>query len=107
VLFSSMFSDVIEDVKIDGSEKVEGFVLSANNFFNKIVLSSGAIIGGALLTLLGFDADLTKVEEYESGFFLACFVALTSVITTIVSIFLLKKYKIDRRSHNLNIQGTR
>ena len=107
VLFSSMFSDVIEDVKIDGSEKVEGFVLSANNFFNKIVLSSGAIIGGALLTFLGFDVDLTQVEEYDSGFVLACIVALTSVITTMVSIFLLKKYKIDRRSHNQNIQGTR
>ena len=107
VLFSSMFSDVIEDVKIDASEKVEGFVLSANNFFNKIVLSSGAIIGGALLTFLGFDADLTQVEEYDSGFVLACIVALTSVITTMVSIFLLKKYKIDRRSHNQNIQGTR
>ena len=99
VVFSSMFSDVVEDHQKNTLSRSEGLIISVNGL-------SGKILGGVgiLLSLVGFGEDGSLENKREAVTSLAIFSTALLFIIAPISLFFISKYKINKSIHEDNLK---
>ncbi|MFT5134151.1 MAG: GPH family glycoside/pentoside/hexuronide:cation symporter [Gammaproteobacteria bacterium] len=106
VMLDSMMADVVEDSEVQTSRRSEGLFYAARSFASKAVSALGIILAGSIVTLVGMDGikgveDMTDVmREDLASFFLPAYCGLY-----FLAIFLISKYKIDRETHQTNLEA--
>ena len=104
ILIASMFSDIVEQQELKTNLRLDGFVLSANNFINKTILSGGLLVSGVILTLVGFDTAITITEKEFAAFKLGIFSVATIFVLLPIAIFFVSKYQISKHIHQVNLK---
>ena len=105
ILIASMFSDIIEEMEVSSGKRSDGFVLSANNFVNKLILSGGAIFNGLVLSFAGFNEAGNVVEQELAIQKLSILIMSSVVVFFPVALFFISKYKITMRQHEENLRA--
>lgn len=101
---NSMLADVVEEIEVRTGKRAEGLLFSADAFFSKAVSGVGILISGGILALIAFPAKARPgVVPMETLWDLGA-VYLPSVgLLTVVVIFTLSRFPIDRRRHEANL----
>jgi GPH family glycoside/pentoside/hexuronide:cation symporter len=106
VMLDSMMADVVEDSEVQTSRRSEGLFYAARSFASKAVSALGIILAGSIVSLVGMDGikgveDMTDVMRGDlASFFLPSYCGLY-----FLAIFLISKYKIDRETHQANLEA--
>ena len=103
ILIASMFSDTTEHHLTLTGVRLDGLILSANNFFNKSILGFGILFTGILLTTVGFEAAVTILEKEQAVIRLAIFNILVGVTLGPCALFILSYYNISKKDHENNL----
>lgn len=105
VMLDSMMADVVEDSEVKTSRRSEGLFYAARSFANKAISALGIVLAGSIVTLVGMDGmqgveDMTSTMRIELvSFFLPTYCGLY-----FLAIYLISRYRIDRDSHNQNLE---
>jgi len=106
VMLDSMMADVVEDSEVKTSRRSEGLFYAARSFAGKAVSALGIILAGSIVSLVGMDgmqsvADMTDAMRIDlATFFLPAYCGLY-----FLAIFLISRYRIDRDTHNMNLEA--
>ena len=104
-MLDSMMADVVEDSEVQTSRRSEGLFYAARSFAGKAVSALGIVLAGSIVSLVGMDgiksvADMTDAMRLElATFFLPLYCGLY-----MLAIYLISRYRIDRDSHNKNLE---
>ena len=104
-MLDSMMADVVEDSEVQTSRRSEGLFYAARSFAGKAVSALGIILAGSIVSLVGMDGiksveDMTDAMRLElATFFLPLYCGLY-----MLAIYLISRYRIDRDSHNKNLE---
>jgi len=108
VMLDSMMADVVEDSEVQTSRRSEGLFYAARSFAGKAVSALGIVLAGSIVSLVGMDG-IKSVEDMTDGmrvelatFFLPLYCGLY-----LVAIYLISRYRIDRDTHNMNLEALR
>ena len=99
-------ADVVEDSEVQTNRRSEGLFYAARSFAGKAVSALGIILIGSIVSLVGMDGiksvvDMTDEMRVElASFFLPLYCGLY-----LVAIYLISCYKIDRDTHNQNLEA--
>jgi Na+/melibiose symporter-like transporter len=108
VVLSSMVADVVEDQAVKSGTRSEGVVFATNGLVPKITAGLGAFLAGVLLTLvhypLGAAPGTVPMEDVRH---LAMIYLPLLALLTGSSILALSFYKIDRATHEANLDRLR
>ena len=104
VVFSSMFSDVVEDHQKNTLSRSEGLIISVNGLSGKILGGVGILLSGVLLSLVGFGEDGSLEDKREAVTSLAIFSTALLFIIAPISLFFISKYKINKSIHEDNLK---
>tara|TARA_Y100000589_G_scaffold80177_1_gene73924 strand:- start:8901 stop:10352 length:1452 start_codon:yes stop_codon:yes gene_type:complete len=104
IVFSSMFSDVVEDHQKNTHARSEGLIISVNGLSGKILGGVGILLSGVLLSLVGFGEESSIEEKREAVTSLAIFSTALLFIIAPISLFFISKYKINKSIHEGNLQ---
>jgi Na+/melibiose symporter-like transporter len=108
VVLSSMVADVVEDQAVKSGTRSEGVVFATNGLVPKITAGLGAFLAGVLLTLvhypLGAAPGTVPVEDVRH--LAMAYLPLLALLTG-SSIVALSFYKIDRATHEANLERLR
>jgi Na+/melibiose symporter-like transporter len=104
VVFSSMFSDVVEDHQKNTQSRSEGLIISVNGLSGKILGGVGILLSGTLLSLVGFGEEGSLEDKREAVTSLAIFSTALLYVIAPVSLFFISKYKINKSIHEDNLQ---
>ena len=105
VMLDSMMADVVEDSEVQTSRRSEGLFYAARSFAGKAVSALGIVLAGSIVSLVGMDGiksvdDMTDGMRVElASFFLPLYCGLY-----LVAIYLISRYRIDRETHNMNLE---
>jgi Na+/melibiose symporter-like transporter len=105
VMLDSMMADVVEDSEVTTSRRSEGLFYAARSFAGKAVSALGIILAGSIVSLVGMDGikgveDMTMEMRGDlAGFFLPAYCGLY-----FLAIYLISRYKIDRETHQNNLE---
>ena len=102
-LFSSMFSDVVEDHQNSTHARSEGLIISVNGLSGKIFGGIGVLLSGLLLSLAGFGEDGSIEEKREAVTNLAIFSTSLLYIIAPISLYCISKYEINKSIHEDNL----
>ena len=106
VMLDSMMADVVEDSEVKTNRRSEGLFYAARSFAGKAVSALGIILAGSIVSLVGMDgmqsvADMTDAMRIDlASFFLPAYCGLY-----FLAIFLISRYRIDRDTHNMNLEA--
>ncbi len=103
IVFSSMFSDVVEDHQKNTQSRSEGLIISVNGLSGKILGGVGILLSGVLLSLVGFGEESSIEEKREAVTSLAIFSTSLLYIIAPIALFHISKYKINKRIHEANL----
>ena len=98
ILFSSMFSDVVEDHQNLTHARSEGLIISVNGLSGKVFGGIGVLLSGLLLSLAGFGEDGSIEEKREAVTNLAIFSTSLLYIIAPISLYCISKYEINKLS---------
>jgi len=104
VMLDSMMADVVEDSELETNRRSEGLFYAARSFASKAVSALGIILAGTIVSLVGMDgiqgvADMTnEMRGNLASFFLPTYCGLY-----FLAIYLISKYRIDRETHQNNL----
>jgi Na+/melibiose symporter-like transporter len=104
VLIASMFSDTIEQQEVATGRRLDGLVLSTNNFVTKAMLSSGIFVSGIILSFAGYDTAVTITEKELAAFKLGILSIITIITLVPVALFFISKYQITSSTHETNLR---
>jgi Na+/melibiose symporter-like transporter len=108
ILVGSMMADVVEDVAVKTGVRSEGLLFATNGLLPKFTGGIGAFIAGVLLTLVHFPPHALKGSvSPELMRHLAMIYLPVTAFFSIVSIAVLGFYKIDRTTHERNLESLR
>jgi Na+/melibiose symporter-like transporter len=110
VIISSMIADVVEDSAVTTGVRSEGLLFAANGLIPKITGGVGAVIGNLMLEVVHFPAGaLRGVEAVDPAIMrkLALISLPTAAILNLLSVAALAFYRIDKRSHEANLEALR
>lgn len=108
ILVGSMVADVVEDAAVKSGVRSEGLLYAANGLLPKFTGGVGAFIAGVLLTLVHFPAHALKGSvSPELMRHLVLIYLPTTVLLSVASIAVLSLYRIDRVTHEKNLQSLR
>ena len=99
-----MFSDTVEEQELSTGQRLDGLVLSANNFVTKAILSSGIFVSGIILSFAGFDTAVSVTEKELAAFKLGTLSLITTTSLIPVALFFISKYQITSSSHDDNLR---
>jgi glycoside/pentoside/hexuronide:cation symporter, GPH family len=107
VLVTSMVADVVEDQQVKSGVRSEGVLFAANGLVPKVTLGIGAFIAGILLTVVRFPTYPGAVIDpaimrHLALAWIPCVVALNGG-----SVAALLFYRIDRETHERNVESLR
>ena len=103
IVFSSMFSDVVEDHQKNTHSRSEGLIISVNGLSGKILGGVGILLSGTLLSLVGFGEDGSLEDKREAVTSLAIFSTALLFVIAPISLFFISKYKINKSIHEDNL----
>tara|TARA_B100001029_G_scaffold115482_1_gene95530 strand:+ start:73 stop:1503 length:1431 start_codon:yes stop_codon:yes gene_type:complete len=103
IVFSSMFSDVVEDHQKTTHSRSEGLIISVNGLSGKVLGGFGVLLSGLLLSLAGFGEDGSIEEKREAVTNLAIFSTSLLYIIAPVSLYFISKYEINKTIHEENL----
>ena len=103
ILFSSMFSDVVEDHQNTTHSRSEGLIISVNGLSGKILGGVGVLLSGLLLSLAGFGEEGSIEEKREAVTNLAIFSTSLLYIIAPISLYFISKYEINKSVHEENL----
>ncbi|MDC0565487.1 MFS transporter, partial [Amylibacter sp.] len=104
ILIASMFSDIVEEHQVNIGARLDGLVLSANNFINKSLSSFGIILSGILLNLVGFDSANSELAKQHAAQMLGAFHIYTILLFFPFALYFIGKYRITYSSHMDNLE---
>ena len=99
IVFSSMFSDVVEDHQKNTHARSEGLIISVNGLSGKILGGVGILLSGVLLSLAGFGEEASIEEKREAVTSLAIFSTSLLFVIAPISLFFISKYRINKSIH--------
>jgi len=103
ILFSSMFSDVVEDHQTATNARSEGLIISVNGLSGKVLGGVGVLLSGLLLSLAGFGEEGSIEEKREAVTNLAIFSTSLLYIIAPISLYFISKYEINKSVHEDNL----
>ncbi len=103
ILFSSMFSDVVEDHQNATHSRSEGLIISVNGLSGKVLGGVGVLLSGMLLSLAGFGEEGSIEEKREAVTYLAIFSTSLLYIIAPISLYFISKYEINKSVHEDNL----
>ena len=111
VIISSMIADVVEDTAVKTGVRSEGLLFAANGLVPKITTGIGGVIGTMMLEFVHFPAgaehgavDVVDPQIMRS---LALISLPAGAVLNLASIAVLLFYRIDRASHEANLEALR
>jgi GPH family glycoside/pentoside/hexuronide:cation symporter len=108
IIISSMVADVVEDNAARTGVRSEGLLFAMNGLLPKFTAGIGSVIAGELLTIVHFPAHAAQgsVPPELMRHLVLLFLPVYVVLVTL-SILVLLFYRIDRESHERNIERMR
>ncbi|HLZ75401.1 MFS transporter [Phenylobacterium sp.] len=108
VVLSSMVADVVEDQAVKSGTRSEGVVFATNGLVPKITAGLGAFLAGVMLTLVHYPLGAAPgTVPWEDVRRLAMLYLPLLALLTGSSIWALSFYKIDRATHEANLDRLR
>ena len=111
VIISSMVADVVEDVAVKTGVRSEGLLFAANGLLPKITTGLGSLIGGLMLEAVHFHEQIAPSGVHFVVPAIMHNLALVSLpagaILNLLSVAVLMFYRIDRSSHEANLETLR
>ncbi len=108
VVLSSMVADVVEDQAVKSGTRSEGVVFATNGLVPKITAGLGAFLAGVLLTLVHYPLGAAPgTVPWEDVRRLATAYLPLLALLSGSSILALSFYKIDRATHEANLERLR
>ncbi len=104
IVFSSMFSDVVEDHQKNTHSRSEGLITSVNGLSGKILGGIGILLSGVLLSVVGFGEDGSIEEKREAVTSLAIFSTALLFVIAPISLYFISKYRINKSIHEDNLR---
>ena len=104
VVFSSMFSDVVEDHQKNTHSRSEGLIISVNGLSGKVLGGVGILLSGVLLSLVGFGEEGSIEDKREAVTSLAIFSTSLLFIIAPISLYFISKYRINKSIHEDNLK---
>jgi len=104
IVFSSMFSDVVEDHQKNTHSRSEGLITSVNGLSGKILGGIGILLSGVLLSVAGFGEDGSIDEKREAVTSLAIFSTALLFVIAPISLYFISKYRINKSIHEDNLR---
>ena len=105
VVFSSMFSDVVEDHQKNTHSRSEGLIISVNGLSGKILGGVGILLSGVLLSLVGFGEEGSIEDKRAAVTSLAIFSTSLLFIVAPISLYFISKYRINKSIHEDNLKN--
>jgi Na+/melibiose symporter-like transporter len=108
ILISSMITDIVEDSEIKTGRRSEGLFSASLTFVNKATSGLGILMAGALIDLVHFPAHaapatIDTVAPHAVSHLVLAYMPL-QIALWIVSISMIGGYRIDRSTHEHNLQ---
>jgi GPH family glycoside/pentoside/hexuronide:cation symporter len=108
ILVGSMMSDVVEDVAVKTGVRSEGLLFATNGLLSKFTGGIGAFLAGLILTIVHFPPHaLRGTVSPELMHHLSLIYLPVTVFFSVVSIAVLGLYRIDRQTHERNLDTLR
>jgi Na+/melibiose symporter-like transporter len=111
VLMSSMIADVVEDSAVKTGVRAEGLLFAARGLLPKITGGVGGLVGNLLLEFVRFPAAAQTGHATLVDPAILRHLALVSlpatVVLNLIAISVLGLYRIDRRTHEANLEALR
>jgi Na+/melibiose symporter-like transporter len=110
VIRSSMIADVVEDSAVKTGVRSEGLLFAANGLLPKITAGAGGLIGNMILEFIHFPAATPgRVLVVDPHILreLALISLPVGVVLNLIAIGLLGFYRIDRSTHEANLEALR
>jgi GPH family glycoside/pentoside/hexuronide:cation symporter len=108
ILVGSMMSDVVEDVAVKTGVRSEGLLFATNGLLTKFTGGIGAFLAGLILTVVHFPPHAVRGTVSAALMrHLSLIYLPVTVFFSIVSIAVLGLYRIDRRTHERNLETLR
>ncbi len=107
-IFASMIADVTEHRALITTRREEGLLFSAQSFVAKVAGGVGVWTGGVMLAVINFPSNTASVDmgaEIVSR--LGWVYAPAVMVFYLLSIWVLRWYEIDRRTHARNLADLR
>jgi Na+/melibiose symporter-like transporter len=108
IIVTSMVADVVEDNAVRTGQRSEGLLFAANSLLSKCTVGVGAFTAGALLSLVQFPTHaLPGSVDPDLMRRLALYYLPTVATLSGLSIVVLAFYRIDRATHESNLERLR
>jgi Na+/melibiose symporter-like transporter len=110
VVMSSMIADVVEDSAVKTGVRSEGLLFAAKGLMPKVTAGVGGLIGNLILEFVRFPAAASgKVMVVDPLIMrhLALVSLPVGIVLNLVAISLLALYRIDRNTHEANLEALR
>jgi Na+/melibiose symporter-like transporter len=111
VIVSSMIADVVEDAAVKTGVRAEGLLFAANGLLPKFTTALGIFIGNMMLEFVHFPAaaHAGRPAPVDPGIMreLAILQLPLGVVLNLVAIGVLIFYRIDRSTHEANLEALR
>ncbi len=108
IIVSSMMADVVEDIAVHTGQRSEGLLFAANGLLQKCVSGVGTFVSGLLLAFVHFPQGAVQghVDPLILRHLVLIYVPITAACSAL-AIAVLGFYKIDRASHQHNLEQLR
>lgn len=111
VIMSSMVADIVEDSAVKTGVRAEGLLFAARGLLPKITGGVGGLVGNLMLEFVRFPAAAETGKAAIVNPDVMRHLALVSlpagVVLNLIAIGLLGFYRIDRRTHEANLEALR
>ncbi|HEY2661045.1 MAG TPA: MFS transporter [Caulobacteraceae bacterium] len=105
IIVSSMVADVVEDVAVRTGVRSEGLLFATNGLLSKLTTGVGAFMAGVLLTVVRFPTHAAQgTVDPALMRHLALLYLPAHTLLTAASIAVLFFYRIDRSTHEHNLE---
>jgi Na+/melibiose symporter-like transporter len=109
VIISSMIADVVEDAAVKTGVRSEGLLFAANGLLPKVTTGIGTLIGGLMLEFVHFHIHVAPggARSVDPAVMrnLALIATPAGAILSTLSVVVLIFYRIDRKSHEANLEA--
>ena len=108
ILVGSMVADVVEDAAVKTGVRSEGLLYAVNGLLPKFTGGIGAFIAGVILTVVHFPAHAMRGTVSPALMHhLALIYLPTTTVMGVLAIAALSLYRIDRGTHERNLETLR
>jgi Na+/melibiose symporter-like transporter len=106
IIVSSMIADVVEDAAVKTGVRSEGLLFAANGLLPKFTAAIGTFVGGLMLAAVSFPVHAQQGTVDPQILRHLAFLSLpTSTILSLISTAVLFMYRIDKATHERNLQS--